>query len=63
MRGYFKGRFVSGEWSWEGEYYCRDVAIGTRDLGRDCQVVTASANRISYTRNRGSGQTSTFELE
>ena len=63
IRGFYKGEFVSGEWSWEGEYYCRDVAIGTRDLGHDCQVVAVSGNRIAYTRKKGSGQTSSFELE
>ena len=54
---------VRPEWNWEGEYYCSDVAIGTRDLGHDCQVVTVSENRIAYTQKKGSGQTPTFELE
>ena len=52
---------VRPEWNWEREYYCRDVAIGTRDLGHDCQVVTVSGNRIAYTQKKGSGQTPTFD--
>lgn len=63
IRGFYKGKFVSGAWSWEGEYYCRDVMIDTRDLGHDCQVVTVSGNKIVYTRKKGSGKTATFELE
>ena len=63
IRGFYKGKFVSGEWSWEGEYYCRDVMIDLKELGHDCQVVTVSGNRIVYTRKKGSGKTATFELE
>lgn len=62
IRGFYKGKFVSGEWSWEGEYYCRNVMIDTRDLGHDCQVVTVSGNKLTYIRKKGAGQTSTFEL-
>ena len=63
MRGFFNGRFISEEWTWEGQYYCRDVTIGVKNLGYDCQVVTVSGNKITYIRNKGSGQKTTYELE
>ncbi len=53
---------VTGQWSWQDGYFCRDLYWGGDDLGYNCQEVTASGNAIRFTSDRGSGQSADFRL-
>ena len=53
---------VTGEWSWDGGYFCRSLYWGGDDLGYNCQEVTASGDRIEFTSDRGAGRSAGFTL-
>ena len=53
---------VTGQWSWQDGYFCRDLYWGGDPLGYNCQEVTASGNAIRFTSDRGAGQSADFRL-
>lgn len=57
------GRTVTGNWSWENGYFCRDMDWGDRDIGYNCQLVEANGTeQMRFTVDRGAGQSATFSL-
>ncbi|MBM1220484.1 dihydrodipicolinate reductase [Ponticoccus sp. SC2-23] len=57
------GRTVTGNWSWENGYFCRDMDWGERDIGYNCQLVEVKgSNEMRFTVDRGEGQSATFRL-
>ncbi len=54
---------VTGHWSWQDGYFCRDLNWGGDDLGYNCQEVTANGNSIRFTSDRGAGQSADFRLQ
>ncbi len=53
---------VTGNWSWQNGYFCRDLDWGGTDLGYNCQEVRINENRIRFTSDRGTGQSAVFRL-
>ena len=53
---------VTGNWSWQNGYFCRDLDWGGMDLGYNCQEVRVNDNRIRFTSDRGAGQSAVFRL-
>lgn len=53
---------VTGQWSWQDGYFCRDLDWGGTDLGYNCQEVTVNNDRIRFTSDRGAGQSAVFNL-
>lgn len=49
------GRPVTGDWTWENGYFCRDLAWGKRDLGYNCQMVQVEGTALRFTSDRGQG--------
>ena len=58
VSGEFGDQSLSGTWTWEDKYFCRTVTLGTRDFGRDCQVVEVSGDSLTVIRNKGEGKRS-----
>jgi hypothetical protein len=57
------GRSVTGNWSWEDGFFCRDMDWGDRDIGYNCQLVeVAGSSQMRFTVDRGAGQSATFAL-
>ena len=56
------GRAISGFWEWQDGYFCRTLAWGSVDLGRNCQGVTLDNGRLVFTSDRGSGRSASFSL-
>lgn len=50
------GRDVTGNWTWQDGYFCRDLFWGKRDLGYNCQEVKLHGATIRFTSDRGTGQ-------
>jgi hypothetical protein len=50
------GAEVSGEWQWQGEYFCRTLYWGKRDLGQNCQEVSVQGDKIRFKSDRGAGR-------
>ena len=53
---------VTGNWSWQNGYFCRDLDWGGTDLGYNCQEVRINEDRIRFTSDRGEGQSAVFRL-
>ncbi|QBF33749.1 dihydrodipicolinate reductase [Thalassococcus sp. S3] len=53
---------VTGQWSWQGGYFCRDLYWGGSDLGYNCQEVRVNGQRIRFTSDRGQGDFADFRL-
>lgn len=54
---------VTGSWTWEGGFFCRDLFWGGDPLGYNCQEVKASQDRIRFTSDKGSGESADFRLK
>lgn len=63
ITGNFNGQDLTGNWTWEGEYYCRTVMLGDKDLGHDCQVVVVSDDKVTFIRNKGEGNRGNYRIE
>ena len=50
------GLRVTGEWEWDGGYFCRDLFYGQQDLGFNCQLVQVSGDTVRFTSDQGAGQ-------
>lgn len=49
------GRKVTGQWKWNGGYFCRDLYVGGDELGANCQMVQVNGNTVRFTSDRGEG--------
>lgn len=56
------GREVRGAWSWDGQFFCRDLSFGRRDLGRNCQVVQVRGDTLRFIADRGAGDFADLRL-
>jgi hypothetical protein len=54
---------VTGNWSWQDGYFCRDLFWGGSELGYNCQEVGVSEGRIRFTSDRGAGDSAEFRLQ
>ena len=59
-----KGAFskITGAWLWEDGYFCRSLRWGSRDLKYNCQRVTSDGNQLTFTSDRGQGDSASFTL-
>lgn len=46
---------VAGAWAWNKRYWCRNITVGGNALPEDCQKVTIDGNQVTFTRNKGKG--------
>lgn len=49
------GRKVTGDWTWTGGYFCRDLYVGGDELGPNCQMVQVQGNTVRFTSDKGTG--------
>jgi hypothetical protein len=56
------GTSVTGSWSWQDNYFCRNLSWGNRDLGSDCQKVELRGQKLFFTSDQGSGSTAGFTI-
>ena len=54
---------LTGTWDWKGKHYCRTVKVGSRDYGRDCQVIEVSGDTFASTTKKGKGKRSVWNIE
>ena len=62
LTGKFGKYRLTGSWSWEGEFFCRIAKHGTKKLGLDCQTVVVSGDSVTFTRKKGKGKKSIYQL-
>ena len=65
--GTFTGKFdskkMTGEWTWEGEFFCRSGKLGTRKIKRDCQAIFLEGDAMTGHRKKGKGKKVTYRLQ
>lgn len=49
------GTQVTGQWDWDGGYFCRDLFFGSDDLGFNCQLVQVNGDTLRFTTDQGAG--------
>ncbi|SFD72872.1 dihydrodipicolinate reductase [Roseivivax sediminis] len=54
---------VTGSWTWQDGYFCRDINWGGDDLGYNCQLVTVDDGRITFVEDRGAGRSAGFSID
>jgi hypothetical protein len=57
------GTEVTGQWEWDGGYFCRDLFYGQRDLGFNCQLVQVNGATMRFTSDQGTGQFADLTLQ
>ncbi|MEX1235783.1 MAG: dihydrodipicolinate reductase [Roseovarius sp.] len=64
--GEIKGRAfgypVTGEWDWQGDYFCRDLYWGGDPLGPNCQAVRIQGDTIRFISDQGAGRSADLTL-
>ena len=56
------GRPITGTWSWQDGYFCREMVWGERPIEYNCQLVEASGSTMRFTTDRGDGNYADFRL-
>lgn len=57
------GAPVTGEWTWQGGYFCRDLFWNGDDLGYNCQLVQESGDTLRFTSDQGAGMSADLTLQ
>lgn len=64
MTGSIKGQGkIRGKWAWGNGFMCRNINVGKKALGQNCQTVHISGDKIRFTRDQGKGQQSVWVLQ
>lgn len=53
---------ISGEWSWQGGYFCRTLSWGGDNLGYNCQEVSVRGGKVRFRSDKGRGDWADFTL-
>jgi len=56
------GREVTGTWSWNGGYFCREMSWGDEPVASNCQAVQLEGSQLRFTSDRGQGQSAALTL-
>ena len=66
--GKIKGRAfgwkITGDWTWDGGYFCRDLYLDDSELDMaNCQLVQVKGNTLRFTSDKGSGDYADLRLK
>ena len=53
---------VTGNWSWQDGYFCREMDWGGYEIAFNCQEVRVRGNKIRFTSDRGEGDFADFRM-
>jgi hypothetical protein len=62
IRGRGLGIRVTGEWNWRGDFFCRDLYWGDREIGYNCQAVLRNGSTLRFVADQGEGDSADFRL-
>ena len=54
---------VTGSWTWQDGYFCREMDWSGKEIVYDCQLVEMrDGKRMRFTERRGEGDSASFDL-
>ncbi len=53
---------VTGTWSWQDGFFCREMNWGGDPIPYNCQLVESSGNDVRFTTDQGAGDSAAFTL-
>lgn len=56
------GRDVQGSWDWQSGWFCRTLGWGQREWPLNCQLVTRDGNKLTFTSDKGNGDSATLTI-
>ncbi|MGH1577504.1 hypothetical protein [Planktotalea sp.] len=56
-----KGKY-HGVWAWQKRFYCRNLVIGGKETGTNCQKIEIDGNTARFTRDQGKGRVSVITI-
>lgn len=57
------GRKISGNWAWNGSYFCRDLYANGDILDvNNCQTVEVHGDTLRFTSDKGRGDSANLQL-
>jgi len=57
------GRDIIGSWTWQGDYFCRNLYWDNSLLdARNCQAVEKRGSELRFISDRGTGDSATLSL-
>lgn len=62
INGTGAGWDVTGTWSWQGGYFCREMSWGGDPIPYNCQLVETNGRDLRFTTDQGAGDSASFRL-
>ncbi len=62
ISGRASGWDLTGSWSWQDGYFCREMDWSGYEIDYNCQLVEVAGNRMRFTVDRGAGRSAEFNL-
>lgn len=53
---------ITGTWSWQNGYFCREMNWGGDPIPYNCQLVEAAGPDMRFTTDQGAGDSASFRL-
>lgn len=53
---------ITGTWSWQNGYFCREMTWGGDPIPYNCQLVEVAGNDMRFTVDQGAGDSASFRL-
>ena len=62
ISGSAMGWDVTGTWSWQNGYFCREMNWGGDPIPYNCQLVEVAGPDVRFTSDQGAGDSETFRI-
>lgn len=62
ISGSAMGWDVTGSWSWQNGYFCREMNWGGDPIPYNCQLVEVAGPDVRFTSDQGAGDSETFRI-
>lgn len=63
IKGSALGWGITGSWSWQDGYFCREMDWSGTEIEYNCQLVEAQGgDKMRFTVDKGAGDSATFRL-
>ncbi len=53
---------ITGTWSWENGYFCREMDWGGDPIPYNCQLVEVDGDLVRFTTDQGAGESASLRL-